>query len=154
MATNTSEQNLDITAQMQDLIKDIDVMTEDVANGVSESMRRGGEIIANEQRQLISGKSSKLAGLIIVGKIYVTKKGNATISTGYDGDAIKQAPESVILEFGRPGKKNKGIDKRGRKIGKMEAIPHIRKGFDIAKENAANSVINKIDEIIKKGWNK
>ena len=148
MATNTSEQSLDITTQMQAMIKDIDMMSDEISASAAEIMRESGEMVATEQRRLISGKSSKLAGLIKVGKIYVTKKGNATVQTGYDTEAIKQAPEGVILEFGRAGKKS--TDKLGRKIGKMDAINHIRKGFDNKKEEAAQIAVNKLDEVLKK----
>ena len=149
MATNTSEQSLDITTQMQAMIKDIDMMSDEISASAAEIMRESGEMVATEQRRLISGKSSKLAGLIKVGKIYVTKKGNATVSTGYDGEAIKEAPEGVILEFGRPSGK-RTIDKKGRKIGKMDAINHIRKGFDNKKDEAAQIAVNKLDEVLKK----
>lgn len=149
MATNTSEQSFDINAQMQSLIKSVDMMSDEIANSVSAIMREGGEIIANEQRRLISGKSSKLAALIKVGKIYATKKGNATVSTGYDGEAIKEAPEGVILEFGRPSGK-RTVDKKGRKIGKMGAANHIRRGFDNKKDEAAQIAVNKLDEVLKK----
>lgn len=152
MATNTSEQ--DITKQMQDLIKDLDMLADSVANETSSILRESGEIIAQEQRRIISGKSSKLASLIKTREIKVTKKGDANVLVGYDSDAVEQAPEGVVIEFGRPGKKRGGTDKLGRKIGKMEAIPHIRKGFDMAKEKATESAIEKIKKIIDKGWNK
>lgn len=142
------ETKLDITTQMQAMIKDVDMMSDEIANSVSAIMREGGEIIANEQRRLISGKSSKLAALIKVGKIYATKKGNATVSTGYDTEAIKEAPEGVILEFGRAGKKS--TDKIGRKIGKTDAVNHIRKGFDNKKDEATQIAVNKLDEVLKK----
>jgi hypothetical protein len=152
MATNTSEQ--DITKQMQDLIKDLDMMADGIAEATTEILKESGEIIAQSQRQAISGKSSKLASLIKTREIKVTKKGNANVLVGYDSDAVEQAPEGVVIEFGRPGKKRGGTDKLGRKIGKMEAIPHIRKGFDMAKEKATENAIEKIKKIIDKGWNK
>ena len=145
---------LDITEQMQAMIKSLDLMSDDVAEATTEILRESGDIIAQSQRQAISGKSSKLAGLIKVGKIVVTKKGNANVLVGYDSNAIEQAPESVVIEFGRPGKKRGGTDKLGRKIGKMEAVPHIRKGFDMAEEKATESAIEKINKIIDKGWSK
>ena len=145
---------LDITEQMQAMIKSLDLMSDDVAEATTEILRESGDIIAQSQRQAISGKSSKLAGLIKVGKIVVTKKGNANVLVGYDSNAIEQAPESVVIEFGRPGKKRGGIDSKGRKIGKMEAVPHIRKGFDTAEEKATESAIEKINKIIDKGWSK
>ena len=145
---------LDITEQMQAMIKSLDLMSDDVAEATTEILRESGDIIAQSQRQAISGKSSKLAGLIKVGKIVVTKKGNANVLVGYDSNAIEQAPGSVVIEFGRPGKKRGGIDSKGRKIGKMEAVPHIRKGFDMAEEKATESAIEKINKIIDKGWSK
>lgn len=72
MATNTSEQ--DITKQMQDLIKDLDMMADGIAEATTEILKESGEIIAQSQRQAISGKSSKLASLIKTREIKVTKK--------------------------------------------------------------------------------
>lgn len=144
---------LDITQQMQAMIKDIDIMNDELVNSTVETLKDGAEIIADEQRRLISGKSSKLAGLIKVGKIVTTKKGNANVLVGYDSEAIEKAPEGVILEFGRPSGK-KSVDKLGRKIGKMNAIPHIRKGFDNKKEEATNKVVERLDSIIKERWSK
>lgn len=147
-----TENKLDITKQMQDLIKDLNMLADSVANETASILRESGEIIAQEQRRIISGKSSKLPGLIKVGKVVTTKKGNANVLIGYDTNAINQAPESVVLEFGRPGKKSKGKDKKGRKIGKIEAISHIRKGFDYTKDTAAEVAIEKIKKVIDEGW--
>ena len=64
---------------MQDLIKDLDLMSDDVAEATTEILRESGDIIAQSQRQAISGKSSKLASLIKTREIKVTKKGNANV---------------------------------------------------------------------------
>ena len=47
------ETKLYITTQMQAMIKDVDMMSDEIANSVSAIMREGGEIIANEQIRLI-----------------------------------------------------------------------------------------------------
>ena len=153
MATNTSEQTLDINKQMQDLIKAVQKINIDLAENTAEILNEGADIIVGEQKRIISGKSAKLASLINKGKVRVTRKNNAIISMGYSSEALKEGFEGVVIEFGRPGVKRKGIDKLGRKIGKMEAVPHIRKGFDLKKEEATQIAVNKLDEILKE-WDK
>lgn len=153
MSTNTSEQgfSMDIGNQLQDMIKALDMMDDEANQVVQSALLEGAEIIAKEQRRLIVGKSPTLAGLIKAGRIYVTKgKGRYTISVGYDTEAIRAHPEAVIMEFGKPGKKSGGVDKLGRKIGKVESINHIRKGFDNKNDEAAEHTIDMLNGVLKK----
>jgi len=151
------ETKLDITQQLQSMMKDMDMLSDGVAEKAVEALTESGKLIAAEQRRLISSRSNKLPGLIKVGKVKVSKKGSAYVTMGYDSDAIKAAPEGVIIEFGRPGEKSKKVMTQTRngkkvkvKIGKMESTPHIRRGFDNKQEEAAQIAVDKLNEALKK----
>ena len=153
MSSNTSEQSYDITRQIEDLAKDIEKMGENIDPLIDDILTDGAGIIEKAQRQMISSKSSKLSSLIKKGSIFISSKGNKNILIGYDSDAIKEAPEGVVLEFGRPGKRSKGVVQKGkyagRKIGYMKSVPHIRPAFDATQSQTQDITIKKFDEFLK-----
>lgn len=158
MATNTINQ--DITQ----LLHDIDDITEDMYEATARALHEGARIIEAEQRQLISSKSSVLASLIRTGNLKLNRKNSLSKLTGYFTADIKEHPESVIMEFGRPGSSPKAkkevtyTNKKGRqvtrRVGKITAVPHIRLGFDKKKEEATQHVFKVIDSEVLSKWNK
>ena len=155
MSTNASQQGFgvdlnDLNQQFQNLISSIDLMDENVSAAAQDVVLESGEIIAAEQRRLISRVSSKLPGYIQSGRIEVTKKGQVQVRVGYDSEAIKAVPHSVVLEFGKPGKRSKtGRDTLGRRIGKQDAVPHIRQGADNKLEQAYEHATEKLLEAVE-----
>ena len=131
------------------LIADLDMMDDAVAERVATGLREGAEIIVQEQRRLISGRSSKLPELIKAGKIRKARSGSYTIACGYDSQAIAEGFEGLIMEFGRPGKRSGGVDKNGKRIGKVTPTPHIYRGFDIASDKASEHLVDTVSEVIK-----
>lgn len=143
-----SEQDT-ITKDIQDLINSLDIMDDAVNERAASSIREGAEIVASEQRRLICGRSKKLPELIKVGKSRVSKKGTYTVAVGYDTEAIKEGFEGLIMEFGRPGKRSGGVDKNGKRIGKVTPTPHIFRAVDNKGDEATSYVINAVSEVIK-----
>ncbi len=140
----------DTVSDIKKLIDAVDLMDEAVSNRAASAMRSAAEIIVREQRNLISSRSSKLPELIKAGKLKVNKNGKFNIPCGYDSDAIKEAFEGLIMEFGRPGKSSSdGTDKNGKKIGKVEPTPHIFRGLDNAADEATQHVFDSLLEVIK-----
>lgn len=157
MSTNTSEQGFSI----QETLKSIDLMNDAVAASAAAALKNGAKLIETEQKRLISAKSGKLAGLIKAGDITTLKKsGDIVIHIGYSSEAIEAGFEGLIMEFGRPGKARKGVMKyplkngktQVRKIGRVEPTPHIRKGFDIKAEEAADQVLNELWQEVESAW--
>lgn len=157
MSTNTSEQGFSI----QETLKSIDLMNDAVAASAAAALKSGAKLIETEQKRLISAKSGKLAGLIKAGDIDTLKKsGDIVIHIGYSSEAIEAGFEGLIMEFGRPGKVRKGVMKypltngktQVRKIGRVEPTPHIRKGFDIKAEEAADQVLNELWQEVESAW--
>ena len=144
-------------------IKSLDMLDENVNKATREGLNKGADIIVAAQKKHISAKSQRLANAISKGKIYVTKKGNIGISTGYHAKAFKKDKDGfnagivgMVFEFGRPGKKGDTmIQKRNGKtvtvkIGAVQPIPHIKRGFDETVEQASQAVINSVSAEIDK----
>lgn len=78
------------------------------------------------------------------------------LKIGYDSEAIKQHPELLVIEFGRPGKsarRMKPTDSLGRKKGDFPPqTPHIIAGFIIAKDEAAGHFRDRMAEIARQKW--
>ena len=127
---------------IQKLIQKLDLLDDEANAAVREGMKKGARIINEEQKRLISGTSPRLSDAIRVGKVYATKKRIYKISTGYPPEAFPKKGFSpglvgMIFEFGRPGKKggrkmtqNRNGESVEVRIGSIQPVPHIRKGFD------------------------
>lgn len=150
---------------IQGLIKKLDMMDENVNKAVREGLRDGADIIMEEQKKLIASKSQRLADSISKSRVYANKKNQLGVQTGYQAGAFKADKEGetppgrvgMVFEFGRPGQKGKNEitqTRNGGKVkvknGKIEPIPHIRRGFDTKKEEAAETVAKKFEEAVEK----
>lgn len=140
-------------------IKELDLMDARVNAALRTGLNAGADIIANEQKRRIQGKSRRLAQAIKKGSIYTTKSGGLGISTGYQDDAFRTDADGfnagvvgLTYEFGRPGtssnrRRSKTMmqtrhGKRYKVIkGAIQPVPHIRAGFDAALNSAVNEVI-------------
>lgn len=154
--------NIDIVEQLKELTKDIDFLNEEIANSVSGILRESGEIVAESQRKIIRTRSKVLPNLISPW-LHVDEKGVAILEVGYGTEEIREAPQSVIMEYGRPGKivgkpytmrkSRKGNWTWHRmKVGKIEPTPHIRKGFDDAQETVLKKMVDGLGEVLDKKW--
>ncbi len=145
--------------QISALIENLDQMARDVDAGALQAMKESAEIIAKEQRRLLSQAVFKehkadLAGLIKVRQM--TGKRYFRLGIGYDSETIKQHPELLVIEFGRPGKsarRMKATDSLGRKKGDFPPVtPHIIPGFYLGKEDAGEHFRHKLIEIARRRW--
>lgn len=146
--------------QINILVRDLDQMSEAVEAGAVEAANEAAEMIAAEQRRLLSAavfqrKKADLAALIKVKKS--NSKKYYRLNIGYDSETIKAHPEVLVIEYGRPGKsarRMKPTDKLGRKKGDFPPqTPHIKPGFILAKDKAAEYFREKLLEIAKQKWN-
>lgn len=150
---------------IQGLIKKFDMMDENVNKAVREGLKAGADIIMKEQKRLIASKSQRLADSITKSRVYANKKNQLGVQTGYQAEAFKADKEGetppgrvgMIFEFGRPGQKGKDEitqTRNGEKVkvknGKIEPVPHIRRGFDAKKEEAVKTVAEKLEKAVEK----
>lgn len=144
-------------------MKSLDMLDENVNKATRNGLNKGADIIVNAQKRHISSKSQRLANAISKGKIYVTKKGNIGISTGYHAKAFKKDKDGfqagivgMVFEFGRPGKKGDTMKQKRNgetvtvKIGAIQPVPHIRAGFDETVNTASQTVIDTVSAEIDK----
>lgn len=146
-------------AQVNALAEKLDRMSEDVSAEASGAAREAAEIIAREQRRLLSQAVFKERKADLIGLIRVRKDSSRKyyrLKIGYDSDAIQQHPELLVIEFGRPGKsarRSKLTDSLGRKKGDFPPMtPHIIPGFYLAKEEAAEHFRQRLLEAARRQW--
>lgn len=146
--------------QINLLVRDLDQMSRAVESGAVAAAEESAEMIAAEQKRLLSAasfrdKTADLAALITV-KQSRSKK-YYRLNIGYDSAAIKAHPEVLVIEYGRPGKsarRMKSTDKLGRKKGDFPPqTPHIKPGFILAKDKAAGHFRDRLLEIARRKWN-
>ena len=146
--------------QINMLVRDLDKMSEAVETGAVEAANEAAEMIASEQKRLLSSArfqhgNADLAGLIKVKRS--SSKKYYRLNIGYDSETIKEHPEVLVIEYGRPGKsarRMKSTDSLGRKKGDFPPqTPHIKPGFILAKDKAAEHFREKLLEIAKQKWN-
>ena len=147
-------------AEIQRLVSDLDGMGRDADQGALQAMQEAAEMIASEQKRLLAAapfreRTTDLSALIKV--VRSDTKKYKRLRIGYDSEAIKQHPEVLVVEFGRPGKsarRMKPTDSLGRKKGEFPPqTPHITAGFFLAKEKAAAHFREKMMEIVQRRWN-
>lgn len=146
---------------MQEFINSFDRLDENVQRAVQTGMREGARIIQQEQKRLIlarnnkDGSPSRLANLIKIGHISSNRKGTYRIFVGYSSEALKEHPEALALEFGRPSLYRKHVNftvkqvRNGKEVevvnGYIPEYSHIRRAWDNKIGEAAQAVIDSID---------
>lgn len=137
---------------LQALIKKLNLLDENVNLAVRKSLRSGADIIMKEQKRLISDKSKRLSDAISKSQVYVNKKGELGITTGYQSGAFKTDNTGfnpgivgMTYEFGRPGQ---SAQRSGEKMEQVRRIiPNRKKG--VRRKDWGEAVPTKI--MVKKG---
>ena len=81
-----------ITCDFPDLdsfIRQLDLFNDHVNKALVAGMYTGADMIKNEQKRLISGKSRRLSAAIDKSEIKVTKSGSLKVTSGYQADSFK-----------------------------------------------------------------
>lgn len=149
------------------MIKDLDLMNENVNKAVRKGLHKGNRRICQAQKKRISGKSFRCAEAISESQIYTTKNGTLGITSGYQAGAFKTDSDGfnpgiigTMFEYGRPGQsqgrtgKTMKQTRHGKTVevnkGVIQAVSHIRRGFDEELEAACNDLIECVNEVIDK----
>lgn len=159
------------------MIKDLEALDKRSNEAIRRGINKGADIILEEQKRLIRGKSKRLADAIKKSDIAVSKKtGTVSVSTGYQEDSFNTAmgdnywkKESVgivglVHEFGRPGEspERTGSTMKQRRRGKEVIVdkgivvptPHIRRGFDNKVEEAAQAAAQELENTLNEEYDK
>lgn len=154
-------------AQITALISDLNRAKADVDNSSSAAAYSAAEIIRGEQVRLLQKAKFKQdrenhnyryvnSSLIKITRDKLSVKRVFKLHIGYDTETLRQYPELLVIEFGRPGKsakRSKPTDSRGRKKGDFPPqISHIRAGLFLAKEKAVKEFNENLYEIAKRDF--
>lgn len=147
--------------QIEQLTAVLDRMDERVREGVEQATTECAQMIMREQKRMLSAANfaapkANLAGLIKITR-YKSYWGNTYTRVGYDAQAVREHPEVLVVEFGRPGKsarRMEATDRLGRKKGAFPPhTPHIIAGLIFAKEDVTRHFRNRLAEIARNEWN-
>ncbi len=154
-------------AQITALISDLNKAVGDVNNASAGAAYNAAEIIRAEQARLLAKAVFKRdrkrhsyhyadGNLIKVTRDKQSAGKVFKLHIGYDTETLRQYPELLVIEFGRPGKsakRSKPTDSRGRKKGDFPPqISHIRAGLFLAKEKAVKEFNENLYEIAKRDF--
>ena len=142
----------DIGAQLTELMGDLSAMSAEINAESEQAAQKAALIIRDHQARIFAkahfkrDKASHVYRNAGGGLITVTKRKIGKVRTkmlvGFDSETLREYPELLMIEFGRPGKSarhSKTTDSRGRKKGKFPeeaVVMPIRVGFEAAKEQA------------------
>ena len=139
---------------IQSLIKELDLLDENVDRALITAVDKAGDTILNAQKALIAPKSKLLSNAMKKSRVYVTRRGQIHVKTGYFG---REGKIGMNYEFGRPGEKKKLriIKKNGEEIvvktsGAIQAVPHMRRGAEKSEDAAAKILTDAVEEELKK----
>ena len=158
-----------LEAAVSALISDLNKAVNDVDSSASGAAYAAAEIIRREQARLLAKASFKRdkkkhqyrfadGNLIKITRDKTVAGRLFKLRVGYDTETLRQYPELLVIEFGRPGKsknRSKPTDSRGRKKGSFPAeatVSHIRAGLFLAKDEAVNAFNEKLFEIVRKDF--
>lgn len=136
-------------ADISSFIAALEKAVSDIDSAAPEAAMSAAEIIRNEQVRLFAkahfkrDRKSHAYRMVNSSLITIRQEGKGRLfkmHIGYDTPTLNAYPELLVIEFGRPGKSRRRSspkDLRGRKKGSLPSVSHIRAGFFLAKEKAA-----------------
>lgn len=160
----------DICAQLTELIGDLSAMSAELNAESEKAAEKAARVIQSEQRRIFAKASFKrdkkshkykFASSAQIG-ITESKSGKYRVKmqVGFDTETLREYPELLMIEFGRPGKSprhSKSTDTLGRKKGEFPeaaTVMPIRAGFELAKEQAlkaySEDMLDKAEELFRR----
>lgn len=148
----------------EEQLRELDKTFGDMAELVSESMEEVATLattpIEETQRQMLSAAGYGRLARLIGKRVRLVGVGTVRVDVGYDSKTIEENPEAYVLEFGRPGiskrtrqrRPDPSVDKNGRKIGVVQAVPAIRASWLQKREEAADLFLDNMMEIARGRW--
>ena len=153
------------TAELQKQIAAIDrklsTIDRDLRNGIMDTvLHEAAEQLQAEQKRILSTAPTEgIRGLASELSIWKDTRKSApskvSYRAGYSDSKVEQSKKYFIIEFGRPGKRHAaGIDKKGRRIGRVAPFSHIRAAWFLKKDSINKYIAERVDAEILERWNK
>ncbi len=158
MADFMEMNHAELMRQIAALDRQLADMSENVCNEIIDTVaKEAAEELQNEQKRLLAAAPSEgirnLASDIAIWKDG-SRKAPRKVSyrAGYPADKIRQSIKYYVVEYGRPGKKNKSKDSKGRRIGRVQPYSHIRAAWFAKKDYINRFTARRIEEEIRRRW--
>ena len=149
-------------ADMLRQIAELDKTLADIEKGVSNEimdtvLKEAAGQLKSEQARILSSAPSE--GIRSLAKDLSVWKDNrhpaprkVSYRAGYSDDKINQSIKYFVIEYGRPGKKGKTKDSKGRRIGRVQPYSHIRAAWFLKRDAINKYIAERINEEILKRW--
>ena len=148
----------ELMRQLADFDKKLAQMDEKVSNEISETViKEAANKLHSEQKRILSGAHTE--GIRRLADDLSVWKDNSrpaprkvSYRAGYSDDKIRKSIKYFVIEYGRPGKKHRAKDKKGRKIGYIQPYSHIRTAWFLKKDDINKFIAERLSEEILKHW--
>ena len=147
--------------QLAEIEKKLTTIDRDLRNGIMDNVLKdaAGQLQSEQKRILSTAPSEGIRGLASDLTIWKDDSrpapGKVSYPAGYSSDKTENNKKYFIIEYGRPGKRHaSGVDKLGRKIGRIQPFSHIRAAFFLKRDGINKYIAQRIDDEILKRWNK
>ena len=144
--------------QIAELDKTLANLEKSVSGEIMDTvLHEAAEQLKDEQARILSSAPSD--GIRSLAKDLSVWKDNrkpaprkVSYRAGYSDDKINQSIKYFVIEYGRPGKKGKSKDSKGRRIGRIQPYSHIRAAWFLKRDAINRFIAERINEEIQKRW--
>ena len=158
MADFIEMNHADMLRQIAELDKTLANLEKSVSGEIMDTvLHEDAEQLKDEQARILSGAPSD--GIRSLAKDLSVWKDNrkpaprkVSYRAGYSDDKINQSIKYFVIEYGRPGKKGKSKDSKGRRIGRIQPYSHIRAAWFLKRDAINRFIAERINEEIQKRW--
>ena len=147
--------------QFAEINKKLNNIDTALRNDIMDSVLReaAGQLQAEQKRILSTAPSDGIRGLASDLSVWKDNSHPApakvSYRAGYSADKIRQSIKYFVIEYGRPGARHRGgIDKLGRKIGRVQPFSHIRAAWFLKREAINKFIAQRVEHEITERWNR
>ena len=148
----------ELMRQLADFDRKLAKMDEKVSNEIAEKViKEAANMLHSEQKRLLSAAPTE--GIRRLADDLSVWRDNSrpaprkvSYRAGYSDDKINKSIKYFVIEYGRPGKKHKEKDKKGRKIGRIQPYSHIRAAWFISKDTINKFIAERLGEEMLQHW--
>lgn len=158
MADFIEMNHADMLRQIAELDKTLAGLEKSVSGEIMDTvLHEAAEMLKDEQANILSsaptdGIRSLAKDLSVWKDIRRPAPRKVSYRAGYSDDKINRSIKYFVIEYGRPGKKGKTKDSKGRRIGRVQPYSHIRAAWFLKKDAINKYIAERINEEIMRRW--
>ncbi len=158
MADFIEMNHADLLHQIAELDKKLAQIERDVSNEIMNTvLKEAAGMLQDEQKRILAaapspGIRSLAADLSIWKDNSKPAPRKVSYRAGYSSDKINQSIKYFVIEYGRPGKRHRTTDRKGRRIGRVQPYSHIREAWFLKQDYINTYIAARVGEEILKRW--